>query len=116
MSGSAPGRSGRSATSTSSSPTHCARGSPAGTWSLPLATHPRLSSGIGFDAQSLETRRAVFRRAVGRLSFPFLVAFALETDRSESARTSSLLWNRARFSASTLTAPPALPSGARAAR
>ena len=36
---------------------------------LPLAKHPRLSSGMAFDAKSLETRRAVFRRAVGRLWF-----------------------------------------------
>jgi hypothetical protein len=48
---------------------------------LPLAVHPRLSSGLGFDAESLETRRAVFRRAVGRLWFPFLVAFAIKNWR-----------------------------------
>ncbi len=45
---------------------------------LPLAVHPRLSSGMDFDAESLETRRAVFRRAVGRLWYPFLVAFVLK--------------------------------------
>ena len=48
---------------------------------LPLAVHPRVSSGMDFDARSLETRRAVFRRAVGRLWFPLLVAFALKNWR-----------------------------------
>ena len=49
--------------------------------SLALATHPRVSSGIAFDAVTLETRRAVFRRALGRLWFPYLVAFALKNWR-----------------------------------
>jgi hypothetical protein len=55
---------------------------------LPLAVHARASSGMGFDARSLETRRHVFRRAVGRLWFPYLLAFALKNwARFPSART-----------------------------
>lgn len=62
---------------------------------LPLAVHAAASSGMGFDADSLETRREVFRRAIGRMWLPFLVAFAFKNWRRFPSTTSGLHFLRA---------------------
>lgn len=48
---------------------------------LTLAVHAPESSGLAFDAESLEVRRAVFRRAMGWRSWLFRLGFAAKNRR-----------------------------------